>query len=168
MTNLAAFAHADAPLFLFHLLEWFDVDVELDVDEINRRWSAAENIDEWGQLVMKHTEDTVELITSAPRSGVWRMGEDGVPVFDHLQTHRRTVDSENEAFFLRIAKAGDYKYEGADLGILLTPGRLMTDEHELNDRARAWVNGMRNMFRSRPVQAAEPEPALSIGDFKIM
>jgi hypothetical protein len=168
MTNLAAFAHADAPLFLFHLLEWFDVDVDLDVAEINRRWAAPENIDEWGQLVMKHTEDTVELITSAPRSGVWRMGGDGVPVFDHLQTHRRTVDTENEAFFLRVAKAGDYKYEGADLGILLTPGRLMSDDHALNGRSRAWIDGMRALFRSRPVDAAEPEPALFVGDFKIM
>lgn len=168
MTNLAAFAHADAPLFLFHLLEWFDVDYELDVQEVNERWAAPENIDSWGQLVMKHTDDTTELITSAPQSGVWRMGEDGVPVFDHVQTHRRTVDSEQEAFFLRIANAGDYKYEGADLGILLTPGRLMTDEHELNDRARAWVLGVRAKFLSRPAAATHPDPAMEVGSFKIM
>ncbi len=167
MTNLAAFAHADAPLFLFHLLDWFDVEYELDVAEINARWAAPENIDSWGQLVMKHTEDTTELITSAPRTGVWRMGSDGVPVFDHMQTHRRTVDNEQEAFFLRISNAGDYKYEGADLGILLTPGRLMTDDHKLNDRARAWVLGMRAKFESRPA-AAKPEPALEVGNFKIM
>ncbi len=36
MTNLAAFAHADAPLFLFHLLEYADVDFELDVDDAQR------------------------------------------------------------------------------------------------------------------------------------
>src|SRR5690606_5907751 len=35
MTNLSSFAHADAPLFLFHLLEWADVDYDLDVDAIN-------------------------------------------------------------------------------------------------------------------------------------
>ena len=168
MTNLAAFAHADAPLFLFHLLEWADVDFELDVPEINGRWAAAENIDRWGQLVMKHTQDTVELITAAPRTGVWRMGDDGVPVFDHLQTHRRTVDNENEAFFLRIAKEGDYFYEGADLGIVLTPGRLMTDEHTLNDRARAWVEGMRGLYRSRPVEEPAPAPPVAPSDFKIM
>ena len=168
MTNLAAFAHADAPLFLFHLLEWSDVDFELDVPAINARWAEPENIDRWGQLVMKHTDDTVELITSAPRTGVWRMGDDGVPVFDHVQTHRRTVDSENEAFFLRISREGDYKYEGADLGILLTPGRLMTDDHQLNDRARAWVEGMRGLYHSRPVAEDRPEPPVAPGDFKIM
>ena len=39
MTNHAAFAHADAPLFLFHLLEFSDVPFELDVDELNARWA---------------------------------------------------------------------------------------------------------------------------------
>jgi hypothetical protein len=96
------------------------------------------------------------------------MGDDGVPVFDHVQTHRRTVDSENEAFFLRISKEGDYKYEGADLGILLTPGRLMTDDHQLNDRARAWIKGMRGLYHSRPVPEDRPEPPVAPGDFKIM
>ena len=35
MTNLTTEAYADIPLFLFHLLEFMDVDYELDVDEIN-------------------------------------------------------------------------------------------------------------------------------------
>jgi hypothetical protein len=169
MTNLAAFAHADAPLFLFHLLEWFDVDYELDVDELNARWADPENIDGWGQLVIKHTQDRVELITRAPRTGVWRMLDDGSMEYVRMQTHRRTVENEREAFFLRIAKEGDYNYEGADLGILITPGRLMTDEHELNDRGRAWVEGFRAHYRSRPVDAPEPVQAvMEVGNFKIM
>ncbi len=127
MTNLAAFAHADAPLFLFHLLEWADVDFELDVEELNARWSDPDNIDSWGQLVIKHTADTSELITSAPKSGIWQMNDDGTLSYVRMQTHRRTVGNEKQAFFLRISKEGDYKYEGADLGILITPGRLMTE-----------------------------------------
>ena len=39
MTNVTAGAYADAPLFLFHLLEYLDVDYEIDVDDINRRWA---------------------------------------------------------------------------------------------------------------------------------
>lgn len=170
MTNLAAFAHADAPLFLFHLLEFSDLDFELDVEEINDRWSNPDNIDRWGQLVIKHTQDSVELITAAPPSGVWLMNADGAVSFEHVQTHRRTVENENEAFFLRIAKPGDYFYEGADLGILLTPGRLMTEDFQLNDRARAWIKGIRAHYKSRPLDAAQPaapQPA-EVGNFKIM
>lgn len=171
MTNLAAFAHSDAPLFLFHLLEWAGVDFELDVEDLNSRWSDPENIDSWGQLVIKHTVDTVELITAAPKSGIWRLRADGQVEYVRMQTHRRTVESENEAFFLRIAKAGDYKYEGADLGILITPGRLMTDEFELNDRARAWTKGILSQFVSRPIQPAETEAAAQVaevGNFKML
>lgn len=171
MTNLAAFAHADAPLFLFHLLEWADVDFELDVAELNARWSDPENIDSWGQLVIKHTADTVELITSAPQTGIWRLHENGNVEYVRMQTHRRTVESEKEAFFLRIAKPGDYKYEGADLGILITPGRLMTEDFTLNDRARAWTKGIVSEFKSRPIQPAEVEVATEIAEvanFKMM
>lgn len=171
MTNLAAFAHADAPLFLFHLLEWADVDFELDVAELNARWSDPENIDSWGQLVIKHTADSVELITSAPQTGIWRLHENGNVEYVRMQTHRRTVESEKEAFFLRIAKPGDYKYEGADLGILITPGRLMTEDFALNDRARAWTKGIVSEFKSRPIQPAEVEVATEIAEvanFKMM
>ena len=171
MTNLAAFAHADAPLFLFHLLEWAGVDFELDVADLNRRWSDPHNIDSWGQLVIKHTGDSVELITSAPMTGIWRLHDDGSVEYVRMQTHRRTVESENQAFFLRISKPGDYKYEGADLGILITPGRLMTEDFELNDRARAWTNGILSQFVSRPIEPAEVEVSAQVaevGNFKMM
>ena len=88
-----------------------------------------------------------------------------------MQTHRRTVESENQAFFMRIAKPGDYKYEGADLGILITPGRLMTEDFELNDRARAWTNGILSHFVSRPLQVTETVEAAEVaevGNFKMM
>lgn len=171
MTNLATFAHADAPLFLFHLLEWSDIDFELDVQELNARWADPANIDPWGQLVMKHTEDTVELVTSAPPSGVWRMHANGRLEFVRVQTHRRTVESETEGFFLRILKEGDYLYEGADLGILITPGRLMNEDHTLNDRARAWIRGIRAHYQSRSIEPAETaaaEHVAEVGNFKIL
>ncbi len=171
MTNLAAFAHADAPLFLFHLLEWSDVDWELDVDELNSRWADAENIDSWSQLVIKHTDDTVEHVHRAPRSGVWRMLDENRIEFERVQTHRRTVEEENEGFFLRITQPGDYRYQGADLGILITPGRLMTDDHELNDRARAWIRGILGQYETTVVNPEE-EPAaaqlVEVGNFKIL
>lgn len=171
MTNLAAFAHADAPLFLFHLLEWSDVNFELDVEELNARWADADNIDRWGQLVMKHTEDSTARVTHAPQSGVWRMNGDGSLSFVRVQTHRRTVENESEAFFLRITGVGDYLYGGADLGILITPGRLMTKAHRLNARAKAWIEGIQAQYQSTPVDSDEAQhqpPVAAIGNFKIL
>jgi len=171
MTNLAAFAHADAPLFLFHLLEWAGVDFELDVEAINARWADPDNIDSWSQMVIKHTGDSVEYITGAPPSGIWRMEADGAVRFVRVQTHRRTVTDESEAFYLRMARAGDYFYEGADLGILVTPGRLMTDDFQLTDRARAWIDGIRAHYQARPIQPAETpavERVAAVGGFKFL
>jgi len=167
MTNHAAFAHADAPLFLFHLLEFSGVPFDLDIEELNQRWAEPDNIDSWAQLVIKHTEDTVDLLTEAPASGIWRMQEDGSVAYDRFDYHRRAVESEKEAFYLRILKPGDYRYEGADLGILVTRGRLMDDRFRLTRRAKQWIAGIRAEYRARPVTAAA-EPPLPEPSFKIM
>ena len=164
MTNLASFAHADAPLFLFHLLEWSNVDFELDVQELNERWSDPENIDGWSQLVIKHTEDSVKYITEAPKTGIWRLDDDGAAEFVRVQTHRRTARKESDAFFLRIANEGDYFYEGADLGILVTPGRLMTEDFQLNDRAKAWIKGIRAHYKARDLESGESEPVEKVAE----
>jgi hypothetical protein len=66
------------------------------------------------------------------------------------------VADESEAFYLRIASAGQYRYPGADLGILVTRGRFMDDEHELLDRARSWIAGIKGQFRSVPADADAP------------
>ena len=73
MTNVTAVAYGDMPLFLFHLLEFMDVDYEIDVDELNAGWAQPSAIDEWSQFILKDTADKVELITEAPRSGIWRL-----------------------------------------------------------------------------------------------
>ncbi|MEM6677997.1 MAG: biotin carboxylase, partial [Pseudomonadota bacterium] len=168
MTNHAAFAHADAPLFLFHLLEFSGQPFELDVDELNARWADPDMIDSWSQMVIKHTDDTVDILTEAPESGIYRLLEDGRVAFDRFDYHRRAVESEQEAFFLRILKPGDYRYEGADLGILVTRGRSMTPNFQLNGRAKQWIEGIKAKFSAKPLPAAEAAPAISDPAFKIM
>lgn len=168
MTNHAAFAHADAPLFLFHLLEFSGMDFELDVNDLNQRWADPDNIDEWSQLVVKFTEDRVDRLVSAPESGIWRLQPDGGVEYNRFDYHRRAVDSEREAFWLRISGPGDYRYEGADLGILITRGRLMTDDFELNERARAWIHGMKAQFLGESIEAGVTPAPVEVGGFKIL
>ncbi|NCG29523.1 MAG: hypothetical protein GWP27_03525 [Bacteroidetes bacterium] len=64
----------------------------------------------------------------------------------------------------------EYLYEGADMGIVVMRGRLMTDDFQLNDRARIWIDAIRGQFKS-----VEPEnlPSMErkvaeIGGFKMM
>ncbi len=170
MTNHAAFAYADAPLFFFHLLEYSGADFDLDVAAMNERWKNPKYIDSWSQLVMKHTADSVDIVDQAPESGIYRMDEAGNVSYHRFDYHRLAVESENEAFWLRITGPGDYRYEGADLGILITRGRSMTDDFKLNKRAADWIRGIQGFYKGRPLGTVQElaEPAPSAGAFKIL
>ncbi|MGZ5306705.1 MAG: biotin carboxylase [Actinomycetota bacterium] len=162
ITNVTAVAYGDMPLFLFHLLEFMDVEYEIDVDELNDRWALPGNIDDWTQFILKQTDDRVERIVDAPVSGVWSMGGDHAISFSRRETDWLTVADEREAFYLRIAGPGHYRYPGADLGIIVTRGRFLDDDHELTDRARRWIDGVQAQFASVPIaqqeQPIRPEP----------
>ena len=161
ITNHAVFALADAPLFVFHILEWMDVDYKLNINELNARWGRQENIDGWSQLIIKHTEDTIEYVSEAPKSGIYKMFDNGHIQFDRMDTHRRAVETENEAFFLHIAKKGNYLYEGADMGILVSRGRMMTDNFQLNKRAKDWIKAIRGKYVSQVIEDKREKIALS-------
>jgi phosphoribosylaminoimidazole carboxylase (NCAIR synthetase) len=160
ITNHAVFALADAPLYLFHILEWMGVDYNMSVKALNERWAKQINTDSWSQMVIKHTKDTLEHVTEAPQSGIWKIFDTGHIKFDRMDSHRRAVESEDEAFFLRISNKGDYLYEGADMGILVGRGRLMTDKFNLTERAKTWMKAIRSQYSSHEVKKENFEPEI--------
>ncbi|MET0741569.1 MAG: biotin carboxylase [Candidatus Nanopelagicales bacterium] len=154
MTNVTAGAYADIPLFLFHLLEYMDVEYEIDVDEINERWRALAAVDVWAQLIMKEPNDSVERILAAPKTGTWTLGEDGEISFARVTYDWHEVNHEDEAFYLRVYAPGDYRFKGADLGILVTKGRMQTHEEDgsqLTELSRRWIEGIRSQYKSEPL-----------------
>ncbi len=153
MTNVTAGAYADVPLFLFHLLEFMDVDYEVDIDEINERWRELAATDVWAQLIMKEPVDSVERILEAPRTGTYHLSDDGVLSFARMSNDWHEVTHEDEAFFLRVYAPGDYRFKGADLGILVTKGRMQTSDG-LTARCRRYIDGIRAQYVSEPL----PEP----------
>ena len=48
---------------------------------------------------------------------------------------------------MRVYGPGDYRFKGADLGILVTKGRMQTDEG-LTKRCRDYIEGIRSMYSS--------------------
>lgn len=147
MTNVTAGAYADIPLFLFHLLEFMDIDYKIDVDEINERWRELAAVDVWAQLIMKEPIDSVERILSAPETGRYRLNEQGDLRFIGVTNDWHDVTHEDECFFMRVYGPGDYRFKGADLGILVTKGRMQTDEG-LTKRCRDYIEGIRSMYTS--------------------
>ncbi len=148
LTNHSKFAMLDVPLFLFHLLEWMDIPYEIDTAALSDRWAEAANMDSWSQLVVKHTYKTLELATEVPASGIWEMKKNGNIRFKKMDTHRQAVLGDNEAFFIQITQKDDYIYEGADLGILVLRGRLMSDDFEISSRAKRWIKALRSHYKS--------------------
>jgi len=158
MTNVTAGAYADMPLFLFHLLEYLDLDYTIDVDEINKRWSREATVDVWSQIMIKETDDNVELLTLAPHTGIYQLGADGAVSFRRWGNDWHGIVNESEAFYMRILAPGDYRYKGADLGALVTRGRLQTDDDRLEDRCKQWITGVRSQFAGTPVAPQETPP----------
>jgi biotin carboxylase len=160
MTNVTAGAYADVPLFLFHLLEFMDVDYEIDVEDINRRWAEASSVDVWSQIILKDVGDEVARLSDAPKTGIWRRADSGEIGFSRWGNDWHSLHDDSEAFFLRVLGPGDYTYPGADLGVLVARSRMQTDDSRLTERAREWLQGIEARFvRTPPPPEAAPAPA---------
>jgi biotin carboxylase len=145
ITNLITQKYGGAPLLMFHLLEFMNVDYSIDIEAIQQRWA---DFDTWTHVIFKYNAEEVRIINQVPRSGIWRMAEDG-----NVEVIRRTADWSNvsgmdEAFFLRILGPGEYLYKGADMGVLLVRGHMQTASDKLTSRARNWVAAMKSQFHS--------------------
>ena len=166
ITNVTAGAYADVPLFLFHILEYMNVDFDLDVDEINERWEELASADVWSQMVMKETDDIVQRLTATPRTGQYSLDANGGLVFRRAALDWHQLQNEREAFFLRIYGPGDYRWKGADLGVLVTKGRLQVDnghgKSSLAIRARHLIDSVRAEYAGEPI-AEPPTPRPDVG-----
>jgi len=98
ITNVTAGAYSDIPLFLFHLLEYMDVEYEVDVDEINRRWEDLASVDLWSQMIIKETGSAVEQLTQVARTGQWYFADAGELHFRRAALDWHQLQNENECF----------------------------------------------------------------------
>jgi hypothetical protein len=154
LTSQAALDVESVPLLLFHLLEWFGTDYELEVEPFNRYWLCAERLASWSQTILEHTGAATEIVTAAPRTGLWRMSANRNLEFVRQEFRPQAVEREDEALFLRTIDTGQPLATGTNIGRILTRGRSMTDDYCLTERARAWIQGFRAQFRSQSMPAA--------------
>lgn len=166
-TNLITATHGGCPLFLFHLLEFMEVDYRIDPAELQARWRDH---GDWTQLILKRTEAAPARITAAPPSGIWRMEADGRVAFLRPALDAASVGGEDEAFYLPVHGAGDHCYLGADLGCLLARGRMQAEGRRLTDRARAWNAGLKAAFATEnlPAEMQTPPPTGGSGRGKVV
>jgi biotin carboxylase len=163
ITNVTAGAYADVPLFLFHLLEFMDVDYDLDVDEINARWEELAAVDVWSQMIIKETAAIVERLDSTAVTGQYALDATGALVFRRAALDWHQLQHDDEAFFLRIYGPGDYRWKGADLGVLVTKGRLQTPTASggtsLTIRARHLIDSIRAQYSGSAITEPATTPS---------
>ena len=163
ITNVTAGAYADVPLFLFHLLEYLDVDFDLDVDDINERWQELAAVDLWSQMIIKETSPGVERIDTAAPTGTYVLDDRGALVFRRAALDWHQLQNESEAFFMRVYGPGDFRWKGADLGILVTKGRLQTGEPAtLTIRAKHLIDSIRAHYTGTPVMPPQVEAPVGV------
>ena len=68
------------------------------------------------------------LLTRRSRRSARRSGRRPPRSRDAPTTFWCKLQNENECFFLRIHGPGDFRWKGSDLGVLVTKGRLQTEE----------------------------------------
>ncbi|OUR82387.1 biotin carboxylase [Colwellia psychrerythraea] len=160
ITNLLTQKYGGVPLLMFHLLEHMDIDYEINIKDIQKRWREY---DTWSHVIFKHTGDDVRILNQVPRSGIWKTNKN-----NDVELVRRTADWSNvssmdEAFFLRILGPGEYIYKGADMGVLLVRGHMQTKGDKLTPRAKNWVASMKAQFQSASLET-DQHPMLNDED----
>ena len=82
------------------------------------------------------------------------MRADGTVEFVRQVTTWHTVGNEDEAFYLRVYGTGEYRY----MGVVVTRGRMQTDDRELTERARRWAAGITSLFGGTAADELPPRP----------
>ena len=92
-------------------------------------------------------------LTATPPTGQYYLDASGALVFSGAALDWHQLQNEAEAFFLRIYGPGDYRWKGADLGILVTKGRLQIDRNgtsQLTIRAKHFIDSHPGRIRRPP------------------
>lgn len=156
MTNMSDFSHAHVPLFLFHLLEYdAHVDLQMDVEAFNQSVLQDGAAGVAAQVILKYTEEPLQIIMQAPVSGVYRMGADGRLSLKAAGYDRRAALAEDEAYVLRIMATSEYAYQGADLAILFLNRVIQAPQGGLNVAGDEWVHALKACFEFRPLTQEE-------------
>ncbi len=156
LTNMSDFCAKHVPLFLFHLLEYDPlVELTLDAAAFNRSMLAHGADGVSSQLILKHTEDSLKIVTQAPVSGVYKMKSDGHLSLKCASLNRRDALAPDEAYVLRITAPGEYAYKGADLAIMFVNQVIRTPQGQLNAHGSGWVSALQSQFSTRQLNQQE-------------
>ncbi|WP_299007110.1 hypothetical protein [uncultured Shewanella sp.] len=154
MTNMSEFCYETVPLFLFHLLEYSDVEFNLNPNEYNQLALTQGAATTSGQMILKYTDPGLKIITAAPESGVYKLLDDELTLISKHHDRRQAL-GEDEVFIMRIMDTAEYAYKGADLAIVFTHFKLQSAERALTSTASKLLNALKERFNYRELTEEE-------------
>lgn len=140
LTHFLTSLHGGVPLHLFHLLSHADVDVDLDFNAIQKRWSEHPR---WTQLVLRHDIAGTDFITKSPASSIYALDQNEQPELVADSVRLQDLRSQKECLFLRTLGTGTYRSKGLECGLLFASGNMFD-----NESAGRWASAMESMFNA--------------------
>jgi hypothetical protein len=157
MTNLSPFTQKTMPLFLFHLLEFTNENIEIAPSDYNNLALTKGAAGTTSQLIFKYTEPGLKIIEKAPVSGVYTLDKNNSLILKKASDNRLDASGKDEVYLLRIMNNGEYAYQGGDIAILFLNIRLKQISNTFTNQALHWIKALRNSFKMRPLTDEEKE-----------
>jgi hypothetical protein len=157
-TNLAQFSKSHLPLFLFHLLEYSDINFSINPSEYNEASIQAGIQEDSGQLIVKHLSKELQYITAAPKTGVYEIVNTALGIqlkFLQSSNHPGDAQGTNQIYLFRILSKGDYAYQGADLVIIFTNFSFTQKNGSLSKKTHDLISAARCLFELQQLTMEE-------------
>jgi hypothetical protein len=144
------------PLFLCHVLEYDRaVELDLDVNAFNQSMLKAGAQGVSAQIILKQTEEMLQVVTRAPVSGVYALNDAGKLELKLAGYDRRAALAPREAYILRIMAKDEYAYQGGDLAIMFVNGVIRTSAGQLSAEGQRWTDALKQCFGFRHLTQEE-------------
>lgn len=129
----------EIPLFLFHLMEYFNIDYNIDVKKFNLDWEYR-NLKSYSQLIINSKNESEEL-TKNIKSGIWKKNGNNIS-FDRFDYRLNSLSGSEEAIILNVppfhtTNKGDF------LARVVFQGQAKDNNGQLTKFAHEWIQGFR-------------------------
>jgi hypothetical protein len=162
LPHLLTTLHGGFPLHLLHVVSKLGVDPEIDVAPLRSRYDT---FDAWTILAVRHTGPAAEMITRAPRTGLYRMTETGtVTLVDTTADHRSALGTET-AYFMRLQSAGNYRASGTLLGLLYLRQAGLDELHLPTVQSRKWTDAFAASYTGLSVSGSSMPAGITTPPF---
>lgn len=140
------------PLFAYHVLQFSEVDFELDHAAIQAQRAAALDGETWSTLIIQYPGPGVDRVLVAPRTGRYRVIGDGERLeFLSPDLDWQALTDPDEVFWMRAVGEGEIRGRGLDIGMLVTRTRAQEDHYALTPLTKQLIPAIQGLYRGKPV-----------------